>query len=101
MGEKSSDEVMINEKEDESGVVLVAALTEDSSPTVKEDELAPGQEESKKDHEDSLMETTSCPAVEDGLAPSQEASKKDHEDSLTIDFESEEEKEELETAEKT
>merc|ERR1719186_2484408 len=74
MGEKSSDEVMINEKADESDVVLVAALTEDSSPAVKEDELAPGQEETKKDHEDSMMETT-------------------------IDFEIEEEKEELETAE--
>merc|ERR1719466_401071 len=78
MGEKSSDEVRINEKEDESGVVLVTALTEDSSPAVKEDELAPGQEESKKDHEDSLMETASSPAVkEDGLAPGQEESKKD------------------------
>merc|ERR1719186_2019034 len=105
MGEKSSDEVRINEKEDESGVVLVAALTEDSSPAVKEDELSPGQEESKEDLEDSLKETTSSPAVkEDGLAPGREESKKDHEVSLmetTIDFESEEEKEELETAEKT
>merc|ERR1712096_360830 len=56
MGEESSDEIMINKKEDESGVVIdaiVTALLEDSSQAVQEDGLAPGQDESKKDDEDS------------------------------------------------
>ena len=73
------DEAIINKKEYESGVAIdaiVTALLEDCSQAVQEDGLAPGREELKKDHEDSLMETA-------------------------IDFESEEEKEELETSEKT
>merc|ERR1719186_588523 len=79
MGKESSDEAMINKKEDESGVAIeaiVTALLEDSSRAVQEDGLAPGREELKKCHEDSLMETA-------------------------IDFGSEEEKEEFETNEKT